>query len=74
MAAFVGLSAAFGQTSTVAQNTPITPKTLLRVASSFATPLRPLLSALDGAEAISTGSDGRLTVLLIGSDACFRAT
>jgi LCP family protein required for cell wall assembly len=40
----------------------------LSVASSFAAPFRPLLDALAGSNAISYGSDGRLTVLLLGSD------
>lgn len=40
----------------------------LSVASSFAAPLRPLLEALAGSDAINYGKDGRLTVLLLGSD------
>ena len=40
----------------------------LSVASSFVAPFRPLLDALAGSDAISYGKDGRLTVLLLGSD------
>lgn len=41
----------------------------LRMAADFASPLRPIIDALDGGGAINTGSDGRLTFLLLGSDA-----
>jgi len=40
----------------------------LSVASDLASPFQPALDALAGTQAISTGSDGRLTVLLLGSD------
>jgi anionic cell wall polymer biosynthesis LytR-Cps2A-Psr (LCP) family protein len=40
----------------------------LSVASGLAAPWRPYLDALAGAQAISYGNDGRLTVLLLGSD------
>jgi anionic cell wall polymer biosynthesis LytR-Cps2A-Psr (LCP) family protein len=68
MAAFLGISSAFGQASTVAAASPITPRSLVRLTATLASPLRPLLSALEGTDAISNGSDGRLTFLLIGSD------
>jgi anionic cell wall polymer biosynthesis LytR-Cps2A-Psr (LCP) family protein len=67
-AAFLALSSAFGQASTVAAANPIGARDLLRLAQTFATPLRPLLAAMEGANAISTGTDGRLTFLLAGSD------
>jgi anionic cell wall polymer biosynthesis LytR-Cps2A-Psr (LCP) family protein len=42
----------------------------LSLGSTFASvvPLRPWLQMLEGSNAISTGSDGRLTILLLGSD------
>ena len=40
----------------------------LDLAYSFATPLRPLIDALEGNQSFSTGSDGRLTFVLLGSD------
>jgi hypothetical protein len=43
--------------------------TWLRLAAGFAAPLQPIIDALDGSPAINTGSDGRLTFLLLGSDA-----
>lgn len=67
-AAFLALSSAFGQTATVAAATPMSAKGLVRMAATFASPLRPLLSVLEGTNAVSTGSDGRLTFLLVGSD------
>ncbi|MEX2546819.1 MAG: LCP family protein [Chloroflexota bacterium] len=41
----------------------------LRLGMDLAAPARPLLAAMEGAEAINYGSDGRLTFLLLGSDA-----
>ena len=40
----------------------------LDLAMSMATPLRPFIDALEGSQSFSTGSDGRLTFLLLGSD------
>ncbi|MGZ8819269.1 MAG: LCP family protein [Mycobacterium sp.] len=42
--------------------------TLLALGSGFAAPFQPVLNAMAGTEAISSGNDGRLTVLLLGSD------
>jgi anionic cell wall polymer biosynthesis LytR-Cps2A-Psr (LCP) family protein len=36
--------------------------------AALAGPFQPLLNAIEGSQAVSTGSDGRLTVLLLGSD------
>ena len=68
LATFIGASASLGQASAVAAARPVTPRSLLRLAGALALPIPPLLSALDGAPAASTGSDGRLTFLLAGSD------
>lgn len=40
----------------------------LDLGARLASPFQPLIDALGGSEAISTGSDGRLTFLLLGSD------
>ncbi len=40
----------------------------LDLAVTMAAPLRPLIDALEGSQSFSTGSDGRLTFVLLGSD------
>lgn len=41
---------------------------LLQAGMSVAAPFKPVIDALAGTQSVSTGSDGRLTVLLLGSD------
>ena len=41
----------------------------VRLGMTLASPMRPLLDAIDGPQALNRGSDGRLTFLLLGSDA-----
>lgn len=41
----------------------------LSLGMDMASPMRPLLDAIDGNQALNRGSDGRLTFLLLGSDA-----
>lgn len=40
----------------------------IRLGMDIAAPMRPLLDAIDGNQALNRGSDGRLTFLLLGSD------
>jgi anionic cell wall polymer biosynthesis LytR-Cps2A-Psr (LCP) family protein len=68
MATFVGLSAALGQASSVAAKSPITPRTIAQIAMKLGAPVAPFLGALDGANAYTTGTDGRLTMMLLGVD------
>jgi anionic cell wall polymer biosynthesis LytR-Cps2A-Psr (LCP) family protein len=71
LAVLIGASGLLGPATVIAKGQPSSgPGGLLAwvdLGAKLASPLRPLLAAL-GETQISTGSDGRLTVLLLGSD------
>ena len=69
VAAVIASTAVLGDPDSVQGRQPLGgARGWLALGSRLASPLRPYLDALAGSEAISYGSDGRLTVLLLGSD------